>query len=118
MRLDNFAQRLYALVDNETWEKEQEKLSQGALSRLFAPSLSNLPVDFEEQGVLSFNQTSQKFEFVNFKAHELMKPEKFWIFEGVKHFNYDNKTFMLAQVNTELPGSKSIWLPIIVTTDK
>ena len=118
MRLDNFAQRLYALVDNETWEKEQEKLSQGALLRLFAPSLSNLPVDFEEQGVLSFNQTSQKFEFVNFKAHELMKPEKFWIFEGVKHFNYDNKTFMLAQVNTELPGSKSIWLPIIVTTDK
>jgi hypothetical protein len=27
LRLDNFAQRLHALVDNETWEKEQEKLS-------------------------------------------------------------------------------------------
>lgn len=68
--------------------------------------------------MLSFNQTSQKFEFVNFKAHELLKPAKFWIFEGVKHFNYDHKTFMLAQVNTVLPGSKSIWLPIIVTIDQ
>ena len=68
--------------------------------------------------MLSFNQSSQQFEFVNFKAHELLKPEKFWIFEGVKHFNYDHKTFMLAQVNTVLPGSKSIWLPIIVTIDQ
>ena len=54
---------------------------------------------------------------MNLKSHELLKADKFWLFEGIKHFSLNNKTFILAQVNTRLPGNKSVWLPIIVAVD-